>query len=230
VTRTRTVTRTRWYSVSGQVQHFFDDVLVCGSESLTDGEVARLTPWDLERLEEFKPEFLSGFKTERYAVGLEEGFVRARAIMDAEIRGLCEQDIGGDHQRLETVRTQHVGVTFKHLLLPVWVGAYRYRDEPYRVLVNARTGKVFGRRPYSWVKITLLVAAIVLLVVVLFGCLGLLSGGGFLGIRSMGERSLPRTAHPAAARVAPVRQPSKRPVVPSGILWERRDLCEPRHA
>src|SRR5262245_58069528 len=34
VRNTRTVTRTRWYSVSGEVQHFFDDVLVCGSKSM----------------------------------------------------------------------------------------------------------------------------------------------------------------------------------------------------
>src|SRR5262245_7009857 len=30
-TQTRTVTHTRWTSVSGQVQHFFDDVLICAS-------------------------------------------------------------------------------------------------------------------------------------------------------------------------------------------------------
>jgi predicted RNA-binding Zn-ribbon protein involved in translation (DUF1610 family) len=189
VTRTRVVTKTRWYHVSGQVQHFFDDVLICGSESLTGSEEAHLGPWDLKRLEEFNPEFLSGFKTERYAIGLEEGFDRARAIMDQHIRRLCERDIGGDHQILETVNTQHVGVTFKHILLPVWIGAYRYRDVPYRVLVNARTGKVFGRRPYSWVKITALVLAILLAIALVLGLLALVNRAHAAGGR--GERRQP---------------------------------------
>jgi predicted RNA-binding Zn-ribbon protein involved in translation (DUF1610 family) len=185
VTKTRTVIRTRWYYVSGQVQHFFDDVLVVGSKSLTPAESAKLAPWDLQQLTEFKPDFLSGFKTERYAIGLEEGFAVAREVMDGEIRQLCAQDIGGNHQRLETVQTQHVGVTFKHLLLPVWLGAYRYRDMPYRVLINARTGKVFGRRPYDFMKIALLVLAILLLILLVLGGVGLFSRGAPVRVRTM---------------------------------------------
>jgi hypothetical protein len=176
VQRTRTVTKTRWTSVSGNVQHFFDDVLICGSKSLSDREVGYLCPWDLKNLEQFRPDFLSGFKTERYAVGLEEGFVKARQIMDGQIRQLCRRDIGGDHQELSTVQTQHVGVTFKHLLLPVWVGAYRYQNQPYRVLVNARTGKVFGSRPYSWAKIVLLIAVILLIIATIIGIIALAGG------------------------------------------------------
>ena len=58
-TKTRTVTRTNWTWVSGEVQHFFDDVLVCGSRSVPTDLVTTLEPWDLERLDAFKPEFLS---------------------------------------------------------------------------------------------------------------------------------------------------------------------------
>ena len=36
--------------------------------------VRELVPWDMEELKPFKPDYLSGFKTERYAVALEEGF------------------------------------------------------------------------------------------------------------------------------------------------------------
>jgi hypothetical protein len=122
----------------------------------------------LEELEEFKAEFLSGFQTERYTIGLRDGFGKAREIMDAEIRGLCRQDIGGDHQRLDTVRTQHVGITFKHILMPVWLAAYRYYDQPYQILINGRSGRVAGNRPYSWVKIMLLVLLIIGMILALF--------------------------------------------------------------
>jgi hypothetical protein len=152
--QTRQVRRTRWRYVSGEVDNFFDDVLVCASKSVPGNLVTALEPWDLGRLEGFRPEYLSGFKTERYVVTLPEGFVVARQIMDAQIRELCRRDIGGDHQRLSSVNTQHVGVTYKHILLPLWLAVYRYQGKTFRILVNARTGEVQGARPWSWIKIT----------------------------------------------------------------------------
>lgn len=168
VTRTRQVRRTRWHYVSGEVDHFFDDVLVCASRSLPEKYVDALEPWDLPQLEAFRSEFLAGFKTERYVVTLPQGFERAQGIMDATIRQLCCRDIGGDHQQLSTVNTQHVGVTFKHLLLPLWLAVYRYQNQTYRIMVNARTGEVQGDRPYSWIKITLAVLGGIVLAVAIF--------------------------------------------------------------
>jgi DNA-directed RNA polymerase subunit RPC12/RpoP len=164
-TKTRQVRKTRWTPVAGEVRHFFDDVLVCASKGLPEAYRDMVTPRELKGLEEFKAEFLSGFKTERYTIGPRDGFGVAKGIMDGYIRELCCRDIGGDHQRLDTVSTRHVGVTFKHLLLPVWFGTYRYLDKTYRVIVNGRTGQIMGDRPYSWVKIALLVVAIILAVV-----------------------------------------------------------------
>ncbi len=163
---TREVRRTRWTYVSGEVDHFFDDVLVCASRSLPDPYVRKLEPWDLQDLESFKADFLAGFKTERYTVSLGDGFAAAQQIMDAEIRRLCTQDIGGDHQRLSDVATQHVGITFKYLLLPIWLAVYRYNNTTYRILVNARTGEVTGSRPWSVLKIALLVLAILIVIAI----------------------------------------------------------------
>jgi DNA-directed RNA polymerase subunit RPC12/RpoP len=175
VQKTRTVTKTRWTPVSGQVNHFFDDVAVCASKSLPAYYTATLTPKELKHVEPFKPEYLSSFISERYTIGPKEGFDHAKEIMDGQIRTMCMQDIGGNHQRLHTVQTKHVGVTFKHLLLPVWLASYRFQDKAYRVLVNGETGHVTGDRPYSWVKIVLLILVIlavigtIIAIVVAFG-------------------------------------------------------------
>jgi hypothetical protein len=53
------------------------------------------------------------------------------------------------------------------LLLPVWIGAYRFQSKVYQVAVNARTGEVQGERPYSAGKIALLVAVIVLVILII---------------------------------------------------------------
>ena len=45
------------------------------------------------------------------------------------------------------------------LLLPVWIMVYQYRDKPYRVLVNGQTGEVYGTAPFSYAKLTGVIAA-----------------------------------------------------------------------
>jgi predicted RNA-binding Zn-ribbon protein involved in translation (DUF1610 family) len=173
VQKTRTVTKVRWTPVSGSVEHFFDDILICASRSIPDHLIAALAPWDLERLEPFRAEFLAGFQTERYTLDLKAGFDQARGVMDGHIRALCCRDIGGDHQQLHTVQTRYEEITFKHILQPVWLAPYRYREKVYRVVVNARTGEVVGTRPYSFWKIFLLVAAIIAAIAIAAGVAGL---------------------------------------------------------
>jgi DNA-directed RNA polymerase subunit RPC12/RpoP len=168
--QTRQVRKTRWYSVSGEVRHFFDDVLVRGSETLPEHLTDRAGPWPLQELEPFRDEFLSGHVTERYAVSLKEGFRTAKGIMEDEITGLVHRDIGGDHQIIDWRRTNYLGVTFKHTLLPIWVANYRYRERLFHILVNGRTGRVAGDRPWSaWkiVRLALLIFFAILLALIL---------------------------------------------------------------
>lgn len=73
-TQTREVRHTRWYPVSGSVKVDFDDVLVCASKSLPHEMIDELEPWDLHELKPYDARYLSGFVTERYKIGLEEGF------------------------------------------------------------------------------------------------------------------------------------------------------------
>ena len=164
VQKTRQVRKTRWTYVSGTVWNNFDDVLVMASESLPRKYAERLEPWDLDNLVPYADEYLSGFHAERYQIGLEQGFDFAKNVMEDVIRGTVRRDIGGDHQRIDSIRTQYDDVSFKHILLPVWLSAYRFRERTYRFLVNARTGEVQGERPWSWIKITLFVLMIIGLV------------------------------------------------------------------
>ena len=148
------VPKTRWRRTSGRVSRFFDDVLVLGSRSLPKAFTDALEPWDLAALEPYAPEYLAGFRAEAYTVPLDEGFTEARARMDAMIQRDIKFDIGGDRQRIHDMDVKLDDLTFKHILLPVWMAAYKYRGRSFRFVVNGRTGRVQGERPYSTVKIT----------------------------------------------------------------------------
>ena len=164
---TRRAQKTRWHSAAGTVDVHFDDVLVLGSHSLPKGYADALEPWDLQKLVPYQEEYLAGFRTESYQVTLEQGLVEAKSIMARRIDSACRQDIGGDEQRLHTVNTSYRDITFKHILLPVWIGAYRYGGKVYQFQVNARTGEVQGSRPYSWIKITLFVLFILIVILLI---------------------------------------------------------------
>ncbi|HVV88743.1 MAG TPA: hypothetical protein VHE35_37115 [Kofleriaceae bacterium] len=163
-TKTRQVRQTRWFPVTGTVFVNFDDVLVCASKGMPQKRLKQLEPWQLEKCKPFDGAFLAGFVAERYSLDLEEGFVQAQEIMKGKIAEAVKRNIGGDEQRVHDMQIHHQGVTYKHLLLPVWVSSFRYNDKVYRVVVNAKTGEVAGDRPYSGWKIFFFVLFLVAVV------------------------------------------------------------------
>lgn len=165
--RSRQVQRTRWYSASGQVDRWFDDILITASKSVHQARLQALGDWDLQSLKPYEPAFLAGFKAQRYEVELAEGFEAAKQAMAPVIDRDVRDDIGGDEQRVNEIQTHYSAITFKHILLPVYLGAYRFNQKVYQVMVNARTGLVQGERPYSFWKIFFLVLSIIVLIVMI---------------------------------------------------------------
>lgn len=153
VRQVRNVPKVRWQAVSGQVSLFFDDVLIGATHTLPHKILKPLEPWDLHNLKPYSDEYLSGFRSEIYQVELDEGFQQAESIMKRRIEQAIRQDIGGDQQRISQTQLRHQDTRFKHILLPIWSSAFKYQGQVYRFVVNGRSGKVAGERPYSLVKI-----------------------------------------------------------------------------
>ena len=150
----RTEQRIRWSYREGAFNRFFDDVMMIAATKQHLDLVEALEPWPLDQLMSFTPEVLAGFFSRTYDVELEDGFRGARQRMEAALSLEVRQRIGGDVQQVDSQQTNYSAVTFKHILLPVWLLAYRYQNKTYQVMMNAATGEVSGQRPYSWVKIT----------------------------------------------------------------------------
>ena len=159
VTRTRQVRKTRWRPAWGDRRDSYDDVLVCASRGLPEKLVTRLETFDTKALVPYAGEFLAGFKAEEYAVDLDEAWQRAVRIIEDGQYHRCASDVPGDTQRFLQVHNSFSEETFKHVLLPVWIAAYRYKDQVHRFLVNGQTGEVTGTAPWSWWKISAAVIA-----------------------------------------------------------------------
>jgi LSD1 subclass zinc finger protein len=160
-TRTVMMTETRWTRVRGFVRRSFDDVLVLASKNLPRHLAGKLFTWKLEALVPYRDEYLSGFRSEAYQVGLEEGFQQAKATMENQIRADVMRDIGGNVQRVHRIDTKWGRISFKHVLLPIWVANYSFQGKTYSFVINGQTGELRGERPWSWIKIAIAVAVVV---------------------------------------------------------------------
>ncbi|MDA3963733.1 MAG: hypothetical protein PF961_23335 [Planctomycetota bacterium] len=176
VTRTRTVNgktqtyrqrKTRWRRRSGTVERFFDDVLTAG---FTGG--LQPSGYQIESAKPYDAAVLAGFVCERYELDPKAAWPPARREIESELRQVCSRRLGGDTQRFLSVDTAHSGITFKSLLLPVWHSTYRYKGKVYRIAINGQNGTVEAERPYSVLKITALVLAIIIVIAALWFAFG----------------------------------------------------------
>lgn len=170
VKKTREIKKTRWQNVKGKIKKIFNDVLSIASKSLQNKYIEKLEPWDLNELVPYDDKYLSGFQVESYSIKLAEGFKKAKQRIDSEIDSAIRKDIGGNEQKITAFKTNYNKLKFKHILLPLWISAYRFNNKTYQFIINARTGEVHGDRPYSRIKITLTfvaIAAVIALIILL---------------------------------------------------------------
>ena len=162
-----TETRVNWYQVSGQVSNSFDDVCVLANEGFDRDRVTALEPWPTAEARPFSAEYVAGHLCRTYDKDVEACFGEAKVRMEGEIDGTVRRDIGGDRQDVDRKETTFQSLTFKHLLLPIWLLTVIYAGKPFQVFINGITGEVQGQRPWSRVKLGVAIAvAVVVLVVV----------------------------------------------------------------
>jgi Zn finger protein HypA/HybF involved in hydrogenase expression len=155
--------RVEWSPAAGQLDHFFDDELVAASVGVSASLLRGIEPFPTASLIPYDPGYLAGWTVERYQIDLVNAAARSRQQMEARLRDLCGAQVPGDTYRNLIVQSVYRDQTFKHILVPVWLLTYTYGSKTYQIAANGVTGRMSGQRPWSWIKITLLVIAILIL-------------------------------------------------------------------
>lgn len=168
-TETRQVRHVRWEPASGQVEHFFDDEPVPGTQGIRTSLLKAIEPFPTGELVPYSTAYLSGFVVEHYQVVLFDAAERSRAQMTEVLRQMCSAQVPGDTQRNLQIHPVFSQQTFKHILVPVWMLTYTYGARSYQLVVNGYTGRMAGDYPKSPWKIALLVlVGILILLLVLY--------------------------------------------------------------
>ncbi len=171
----RTETRTRWTRVSGRVANSFDDVAVFANTGFEKKRIDKLEPWPTENAKPYSSEYVAGHLARTYDRDVEECLPEATSEMEAAIRNTVRRDIGGDRQDITSLNIDWRKMTYKHVLLPIWLLTVVYHQRPFQVYINGVTGEVHGQRPYSKVKIAI---AVTLALIVVIGIIIAVSAGG----------------------------------------------------
>ncbi len=159
---------TTWYPTRGSYRESFDDELVCATTNHNQSMLGGLEPYRTAENKVYKPEYVAGFAAERYAIGIKEAWDMAKGSIRFKLKENIENDIerrnGADRIRDLKIQTLFSHMTYKYLLLPVWISSYKYKDKIYQFMVNGQTGKVSGRTPLSMPKVVITVIAVIIII------------------------------------------------------------------
>lgn len=167
-----TKTVTDWYSTNGTYKAAVDDELICATTNHNQSMLAGLEPYKTEENKSYTPEYVAGFAAERYAIGIKEAWEMAKQSITHKLYSAVEHHIkdkkNADHVRNLHLTTAYRNITYKYLLLPVWISGYKYKDKVYQFMVNGQTGKVSGKTPISIPKVIITAVGILAIIALVY--------------------------------------------------------------
>jgi len=156
----RTETYIHWFNVSGNIQYFFDDILIAAGKKISQQQISKISPFAKEKSCVYEPKFLHGFVANHYDKDINTSWQEAKGLIDKQIRSMILRKHNADVVDHLNVSTNHKNVTYKYMLMPVYVGNFTFHKKLYNLFVNGSTGKVYGKSPVSPIRVALLVVII----------------------------------------------------------------------
>lgn len=163
----RTVTEIRYFNISGSRGVNFDDLIVNAGSKIAQDEINKIAPFDTNNSYDYEKSFLAGYSSEHYVLRLNKGWDNAKLRMDPIIRREILSRYNYDVVSYLNVNTSYNNVKYKYVLIPVWIGIYKYANKSFRFLANGESGKVTGKSPISPIKVTIVSILSIILAVLL---------------------------------------------------------------
>ncbi len=158
-------TETSYYAVHRDMSVYFRRMPADASIQMPDDIMDLIAPFDYKQMQEFKPEYMSGFYGEKYNLDsdlIEDG---VKQKMEQNVAQLMKETYGM-YNNVRTLKRE-IHITDNEVnygLLPVWKYNYKYKEKEYPFYVNGQTGKIVGTAPISKSKVWAYAAT-------LWGCL-----------------------------------------------------------
>lgn len=160
-----------WHPLSGEHHGRYEGILVGASGVLAPQETFDIGPFDLSKGLPPEQVNLTDITVERFAVPRKYARPLARQSLEAREAEACQGRYVPGRARNVRANVRIEALSSEPVLLPVWIMAYRYREQTYRFLVNGQTGRATGHAPQSIWKMLLgpAIALVIIAIVFLFG-------------------------------------------------------------
>jgi len=155
--KTRTVIDWNWRS--GRVHLPINDHLVAGTAQVSRAVLDKIAPFDLHKLVEYAAGYLAGWQAKAYDVLLQQAWEIAKGEMRERAKRACYRDTGSSHVRNFRMTADFADELYRYILLPVYLASYRFDGRTFQVMVNGQTGEVAGQKPVAWLRVWLVIAA-----------------------------------------------------------------------
>ncbi len=153
----RTEVYTVWRYISGVYDDAFDDILITAGSKLDQKKLDKLSPFETNAGKTYNSGYLMGFMAYRYDHEITDCWDDAKSKMDAVIKRRILSKYVYDKIAYFNASTSHQRVTYKYVMLPVYVGVFNFTNKFYNFFVNGNTGKVTGKTPISPLRVFLAV-------------------------------------------------------------------------
>lgn len=163
--KTYTEQRIRYFYISGTYSKFFNDVLIYANRNKDEKTMGKLLPFATDYAQKYNDDFIYGFGASQYEKEGTECWGEAQGKMREYVKNAILAQYTYDIIDSLNINMSFGRVTYKYMLLPVYIGHSKYRKKLYNFFVNGQNGNVAGKTPVSPVKVTALVLLGLLVVV-----------------------------------------------------------------
>lgn len=151
-------TKIVWETSNGYWEHTFDRSLVEASKGIQMNHFQAIQPYDVFKLVPYDPLYLRDWYTEIYQKNEIDAVKSMDKRIENETKRQSDMRRRGDNFKDFKYARENMLLTFKHVLVPVWIATYQYRGKNFQLMINGQKGYVSGDKPLSMRKIRIAIA------------------------------------------------------------------------
>ncbi|MBQ8762364.1 MAG: hypothetical protein IJZ26_03555 [Clostridia bacterium] len=148
-----TETRVEYFHIKGNHVATFDDIIVQASSSIPAKNLNEIAPFPTNNAPLYKSEFLHGYSASTYNKDGKACWHDGQNIMKNKIEAQILSKYTYDVKDYVNMNIAFLKNQYKYVLVPVYVGHYKYKNKLFNFYINGDTGKISGKTPVSGWKV-----------------------------------------------------------------------------
>ena len=154
-------------NIRGVLNKFYDDLVIYGSDKIRHPHIKRVQDFDFQRMVPYTAKYLAGIPAERYTVGLNDGWERAKEQIREKTKRILNRKFFMK-ATIDAINYSFYNVKFRYVLAPIYLATYKCGRKTFPVAINGQTGKTYCKYPTFLGKLVVIPLIVILAVLTLF--------------------------------------------------------------